>query len=133
MSDSIIKEYYDALSEGKLMGKKCTQCDSVSYPPTTACKVCGSFEQEWVELSGNGKLLYVSHGMAPPPNPRFNEIAPYAYGHVRLEEGVYVQAIITDVDIDPDSLENYFKLGPIDVEADIQDVQGLSVLAFRQA
>ncbi len=133
MSESIIKSYYDALSEGKLLGKKCSQCEAISYPPTTACKECGSFEQEWVELSGNGELLFVSHGMAPPPNPRFNDIAPYAYGHVRLEEGVYVQGIITGVEIDPESLKNCFEAGPVAVVADILDVQGLNVLAFKQS
>ena len=65
MADSTIKRYYDALGEGKLLGKKCGQCGAITFPPTTACNDCGSFEQSWTELSGKGKLLFVSHGMAP--------------------------------------------------------------------
>ena len=133
MADSIIKQYYDALGEGKLLGKKCNECGAVTFPPTTACNKCGSFDQSWIELSGKGTLLYLSHGMAPPPNPRFNEIAPYAYGHVRLEEGVYVQGIVTGIDIDPDTLNRYFEAGPVDMVADIQNVKGLNVLAFKVA
>lgn len=133
MADSIIKTYYDALGEGKLLGKKCDQCNAITFPPTTACKCCGSFEQSWIELSGKGELLFISHGMAPPPNPRFNDIAPYAYGHIRLAEGMFVQAIITGVAIDPKTLNSYFEAGPIDVVADIQDVKGLNVLAFKEA
>ncbi len=132
MTDSIIKRYYDALGTGKLMGKKCEQCGEVTFPPTTACNACGSYEQDWVELSGKGKLLYVSHGMAPPPNPRFNDLAPYAYGHIRLEEDVYLQAIITGVSIDPETLKGFFEAGPVDVVPDILEVQGLNVLAFKQ-
>ena len=132
MTDSIIKRYYDALGQGKLMGKKCDQCGEVTFPPTTACNSCGSYEQTWVELSGKGKLLYVSHGMAPPPNPRFNDLAPYAYGHIRLEEDVYPQAIITGVSIDPETLKGFFDKGPVDVVPDVLEVQGLNVLAFKQ-
>ena len=133
MTDSIIKRYYDALGEGKLLAEKCDRCGAVTFPPTTACSACGSFEQRWSELSGRGKLLYVSHGMAPPPNPRFNDLAPYAYGHIRLEEGVFVQAIITGVAIDPETLKGFFEAGAVDVVPDILEVQGLNVLAFKPA
>jgi hypothetical protein len=133
MTDSIIKRYYDALGERKLLAKKCDRCGAVTFPPTTACNACGGFEQSWIELSGRGKLLYLSHGMAPPPNPRFNDIAPYAYGHIRLEEGVFVQAIITGVAIDPDTLKAFFEAGVVEVVPDILEVRGLNVLAFKQA
>lgn len=133
MTDSIIKQYYDALSDGKLKGKKCSKCNEVTFPPTTACNSCGSYEQDWVELSGRGTLLYLSHGMAPPPNPRFNELAPYAYGHIQLEENVYVQGIITGVAIDPETLKGFFEAGPVDVIPDILELEGLSILAFKLA
>jgi uncharacterized OB-fold protein len=133
MPDSTIKQYYDALGQGKLAGKKCQKCGAVTFPPTTACTACGSFEQDWTELSGKGQLLYISHGMAPPPNPRFNDLAPYAYGHIKLEEGVFVQAIITGVAIDPDTLKGCFEEGPVSVVPDIQNVGDLNVLAFKKA
>ena len=130
MPDSTIKRYYDALAEKKLLGKKCDKCGKVTFPPTTACS-CGSYEQTWTELSGRGSLLYVSHSMAPPPNPRFNAIAPYAYGHVKLEEGTYVQAVITGVDIDPAALEATWERGPAPVIPDFLELEGLPVLAFK--
>lgn len=133
MAESILKRYYDTLGEGKLLAKKCNKCGDVTFPPTTACQECGSSDQDWLELSGHGQLLFVSHGMAPPPNPRFAEIAPYAYGHIRLEEGVFVQAIITGVSIDPVTLQGYFERGPVAVVPDIQQVAELNVLAFKVA
>lgn len=132
MTDSIIKQYYDALGQGKLVGRKCGLCERVTFPPTTACNSCGSYELSEVELTGKGKLLFLSHGMAPPPNPRFNDLAPYAYGHIQLEENVYIQAIITGVSIDPATLKGVFEAGPVNVVPDILDVQGLNVLAFKQ-
>ena len=133
MPDSIVKKYYDGLGAGEILAKKCLKCGTVTFPPTTACEKCGDFEQEWIKLSGRGTLLYVSHGMAPPPNPRFAEIAPYAYGHVRLEEGVFVQAVITGIAIDPDTLRGYFEKGPVPVVPDIRNIQGLNILAFKEA
>lgn len=133
MPESIVKKYYDGLGEGKLLATRCEKCKGITFPPTTLCEHCGSSEIEWIACSGKGKLLFLSHGIAPAPNPRFAELAPYAYGHVELEEGVFIQSIITSVKIDPASLRKWFENGPVDVEPDILNVQGLPVLAFRPA
>jgi hypothetical protein len=53
-----------------------------------------------------------------------------AYGHIILEEGIVVQAIVNDVEPTPDALSTLFERGPVDVEADIIRVEGLPVLAF---
>lgn len=133
MTKSLIEAYYDNLAEGKLIGHRCEKCGAIAFPPTAACPKCSGFEQTPVELSGRGEVLYVSHSMAPPPNPRFNDIAPYGYGHVKLEEGVFVQGIVTGVDIEPASLKAMFEAGPAPVVADILTLDGLPVLAFKLA
>lgn len=131
MPESLIKSYYDNLAEGKLVGLKSTKNGAITFPPTTAGPDADGSEQVEVELSGGGEVLFISHSMAPPPNPRFNEIAPYAYGHVKLEEGVFVQGVITGIDIDPDNLRKLFEAGPAPVEANILDLDGLHILAFK--
>lgn len=131
MPESIVKSYYDNLKQGKLIATKCNSCKGYTFPPTSCCEHCGSDNIEWIELSGKGTLLYVSHSIAPAPNPRFFELAPYAYGHILLEEGVYVQGIITGISIDPEVLNQYYEKGPVSVEPDILDVKGLPVLAFK--
>lgn len=131
MPESIVKRYYDSLKEGKLIATKCKACGGHTFPPTTMCEHCGSSDLEWVEFSGLGKLIFVSHGIAPAPNPRFSELAPYAYGHIALEEGVYLQAIITGIEVDSEVLNKYYEKGPVNVKADILEVKGLPVLAFK--
>ncbi len=131
MPKSIIRGYYEDLEHKKLNGKKCRKCGKITFPPTAMCEHCGSRDIESYELSGEGELLYVSHSMAPPPNPRFNKLAPYAYGHVRLSDGVYVQGIITGVKIDPESLMECYQKCPMKVVPDIIDAEGLSILAFK--
>ena len=131
MPKSIIRGYYEDLEQKKLVGKKCGKCGKITFPPTAICEHCGSRDMEDFKLSGEGELLFVSHSMAPPPNPRFNKIAPYAYGHVKLEEGIFVQAIITGIGIEPESLEEWYKKCPVKVEPDIIEAEGLSILAFK--
>ncbi len=131
MPESIIKQYYDELGKGNLVARKCKVCQGHTFPPTTACEHCGSTNLEWVQLSGRGKLLFASHGIAPPPNPRFAEMAPYVYGHIALEEGITVQAIITGIKPEPEVLQKYFERGPVDVTPDILNVKELNVLAFK--
>lgn len=133
MATSLIKQYYDGLAAGTIISGKCDACGKLTFPPTTACEHCGKFDIENVELSGKGKCLYLTHGIAPPPNPRFNEMAPYCYGHILLDEGIYTQNIVTDVEVDPAVLGQIFEEGPFDVEANIIEVGGLSILAFKRA
>lgn len=133
MAESIVKKYYDGLLDNKLIGCKCRKCHKYSFPPTLLCSECGSDAIEFVNMSGKGKMLYVSHGMCPPPNPRFANVAPYAYGHVKLDEGCYLHTIISNLPVDNEILYEYFKKCPVDVEADICRLEGddLPYLAFK--
>lgn len=131
MPESIIRSYYDELAAGRLSARKCRHCSEITFPPTALCEKCGKPDLDELTLSGEGEVLFISHSMAPPPNPRFNDLAPYAYGHVRLAEGVYVQGIITGVDIEPEAMLELFARGPAPVRADILTVGDLPILAFE--
>ncbi len=133
MPDSMIKTYYDNLRQGKLVGLKSEKNGAITFPPAAAGPGADGSPLTPIELSGRGEALFISHSMAPPPNPRFNDLAPYAYGHVKLEEGVFVEGIITGVDIDPANLQKIYEGGPVPVVADILEVEGLPVLAFKLA
>lgn len=131
MATSVIQQYYDALAEGRIIAARCHACSGLTFPPTSACEHCGTDDLEMTELTGKGKVVYLTHGFAPPPNPRFAEMAPYCYGHILLDEGVYTQNIVTNVAVDPEVLARIFEAGPADVEADIITVGGLPILAFK--
>ena len=131
MPESIVKKYYDSLKEKKLIGAKCNKCGQHTCPPTLLCAECGSDDIAVVQMSGKGSLLFVSHGMSPPPNPRFEAIAPYAYGQVRMEEGCYMHAIISNISIVPEVLNEYYEKGPVDVELDIGQLDDLPYVAFK--
>lgn len=37
----IVKTYYDALEEGTILGRKCTRCGHIEFPPYLCCNECG--------------------------------------------------------------------------------------------
>lgn len=130
MPHSIIKLYYEGLEHGVLIAKRCSSCNHITFPPTTACERCGSFDQTELELSGKGKLQYLSHGA---PSPRFAEIALYPHGHIVLEEGIVVQAIVLGVETDPGTVRDIYEGGPTPVVLDVLRTQDLPVMAFKLA
>jgi hypothetical protein len=50
---------------------------------------------------------------------------------VELEEGVFIQAIISDIPVDIKVLKEYFDKAPIDVIADFREIDGIQFLAFK--
>lgn len=82
----IVKTYYDALEEDKILGRRCTKCGHVEYPPYLACNLCGHLDTEWVELSGKA----VCNQILPPPpaffEPELKErVGDYWHGAVEPE------------------------------------------------
>ena len=43
----IVKTYYDALEEGTILGRKCTRCGHIEFPPYLCCNECGGLDTEW--------------------------------------------------------------------------------------
>ena len=50
--ERIVKKFYDSLEEGRILGRKCTKCGHVEFPPYLACNECGNLDTEWFEISG---------------------------------------------------------------------------------
>ena len=130
-SVSTIELYYKGLDQGVLRARRCKDCKEYTFPPTGCCSHCGSWSLDWADLSGNGTLLFASHNISPACHPRFEPIAPYVYGHIRLDEGIMVQAIIQGVKATPEELGQLFDRGEVPVKADIMKMDDLPVLAFR--
>ena len=53
----ILKTFYEALDEGKVLGLKCPVCGDVAYPPVPTCQKCGNYDNmEWIDM---GKFAIV--------------------------------------------------------------------------
>jgi uncharacterized OB-fold protein len=75
---------------------KCTKCGSIQFPNRLVCPDCGAKTFETIRLSGKGELLTYTITRVAPSS--FVDLAPYAVGIVKLDEGINVMGQITDCD-----------------------------------
>ena len=85
--ERIVKKYYDALEEGKVLSRVCKECGSTEWPPVMACNVCGCTDMEWKEISGEGVITNFVLPSVMSLKPQWKELEPYGYGVVQLKEG----------------------------------------------
>jgi len=94
----IVKGFYDFLEEGKVMGRKCTRCGEVGFPPFIACNECGCPKTEWAEISGEATVTGLT---MPGIMQNFPDVAeafgPYCFASVKLKEGSEINAIVLGV------------------------------------
>ena len=51
-----IGRFLQGMKEGKLLGRKCRQCDRIVIPPRMFCEMCFRRNDEWVELCDTGRI-----------------------------------------------------------------------------
>jgi len=84
-NDSEWKEYYEAVSQRRLVMRKCAACGLMRYPPSRACPWCTDLEWAWQEVSGKGTIH--SYGIVVHAiQPGFREWTPYPVVLVELDE-----------------------------------------------
>ncbi|MCD7893203.1 MAG: zinc ribbon domain-containing protein [Erysipelotrichaceae bacterium] len=115
--EKIVKTYYDGLEEGKILGRKCKRCGAIEFPPVYACNTCGCPDTEWVEISGKAKMTSLIMPAVLSTKPQNNDLMPYCFATVEIEEGAGVNAMVQGV-----SKKNRDELMaklPVDVHAKI--------------
>lgn len=118
--------FWDFLKEGELRIQRCTSCAKFRQPPQPMCADCGSFDAEWVRLSGKGTIhSYVI--TRQPIHPALVDRVPFLTVQVALDEGPHLTSNLTDVG--PDDVA----IG-MPVTLDIVDKgDGLILPLFRRA
>lgn len=126
-----IRWYYDGLAQGAVRAVKCEACGKFTFPPTGCCTHCGGWNVKGAQLSGKGTLHFATHTGPAASHPRFEQNWPVVYGHVELEEGPFVHAIVQGVAPEPGALRALYEKGPVPVHAVTLETEDLPVLAFR--
>lgn len=80
-----VKPFWDYCKKRELRMQKCCQCGYIRYPPSIVCPKCHFTEDEWVKLSGRGKVFsfVIVHYMY---DKAFARDMPYAIASIELEE-----------------------------------------------
>ena len=99
----IVKEYFTALKENKLLGVKCTICGFITAPPRLACRKCACQDTNVIELSGKGTIITFTSVYIPPENRRGK--APYLVVMVELDEGPWIMGDLNGPDPTTATLE----------------------------
>lgn len=82
----ILVTYYDALEEGKILGRKCQSCGHIEFPPYLACNTCGGLDTEWCEMSHKGMMTQLMKSSSAFTNKAFKgRVGEYAVGVVQPE------------------------------------------------
>ncbi|MBQ1472758.1 MAG: hypothetical protein IIZ31_03110 [Lachnospiraceae bacterium] len=92
--EKIVQPFYEALEEGKIMGRKCPECGAVEFPPVYACNTCGCLHTDWYEISGNAKMHSIVMPAALSSKPDYKDMGKYAYGEIELEEGARFNGVV---------------------------------------
>lgn len=108
--------FWEGTKQHRLLIQHCSDCGAWRFPPSDLCYRCRSWNYEWEEVSGRGKVfswVVVVH----PVIKDLKEQVPYVVALVELEEGVRLPTNLVNVD-------------PADVRADMplkltfQEIEG---------
>lgn len=85
MVEPNVKNWYEALEEGKIYGARCKTCGAFEFPPVPICNSCGHHDLEWEEIDGEGTLVAANTAPMPMFGPEYGIVTS---GEVVLKEGV---------------------------------------------
>jgi uncharacterized protein len=91
--------FWEFIQQGELRLQRCLECSTFVHPPRQMCGSCGSFEREWVPVSGHG-TVYSFVITRQAIHPSFEGHTPYATVVVELEEGPLLTSNLVDVPVD---------------------------------
>lgn len=95
--ENIVRKYYEALDKGDIIGRKCSECGNVEFPPVLACNACGSTDMEWVKMSGKARLLTIISQAALNMKPENTPLKPYCLGIIEMEEGSQFNGLVMGI------------------------------------
>lgn len=97
------RPFWNGCNEGRLLLQRCAACAKAIFYPRVCCPFCQHGELEWVQASGNGKVI--SHTtVRRTHHDGFNGEAPYVFAAIALDEGPCFYAQLNGAPIDGESL-----------------------------
>ena len=115
-----------------LLGSRCCDCGTVTFPKRRSCPKCTSTEVESHELARHGTLWsWTVQRFEPKPPYRGPDVfTPFGVGYVKLGDEVIVEARLTCADSDRLAIGSPMRLT---LEPVATDPDGTSVLTYAFA
>ncbi len=84
--------FWNELAKGRFLLRYCRACERPHWYPRGTCPHCASFDTEWREASGRGRIY--SYSISRTVDPQ------YVVAYVTLAEGPTMMTNIVDSDFD---------------------------------
>jgi uncharacterized OB-fold protein len=97
------QRYWEGCKKHELWLPYCRSCQRFYFYPRAFCPQCFSWNIEWRQVSGRGKI-YTFAIQHRAWHPGWSEEVPYVTALVELEEGPRLYTNIVEVDPDPKKL-----------------------------
>ncbi|MFF3484076.1 Zn-ribbon domain-containing OB-fold protein [Streptomyces sp. NPDC002701] len=84
--------FWEYAARGELRVQACAGCGELRFPPRPCCPHCHSFDSEWRQTSGRGRVwsYVIAH---PPLLPDYAALAPYDVIVVELAEAPRIRLV----------------------------------------
>ncbi|KGE18860.1 Zn-ribbon domain-containing OB-fold protein [Paenibacillus wynnii] len=134
----ILKTYYDALEEGKVLGMKCQECGDVVWRPLPTCQKCGSTDLEWFDMGDEAtidEIIFENTNLKgdytfAKANQNFVNKEPYCICVGHFEGGNLFHAALYGVN--EDNVDEKISMLPITAKVEfIQMDGGFKSVGFR--
>lgn len=84
-TDQELRPYFEAARQGRLVLRRCSECNLLRFPPGAACPWCNALASEWSEVIGSG-TIYSYEIVTQAIQPGFADWTPYPVVLVELDE-----------------------------------------------
>jgi uncharacterized OB-fold protein len=103
LDDPWAAPFWQATSEHRLVGPRCTNCGEFRMPPARFCWSCRHQDVDWVELPGTGEV-YTYTVIRHPLRPDLAEYVPYVPALVALDEAPGYRLVTNVVECEPEDI-----------------------------
>jgi uncharacterized protein len=88
------REFWAATADGRLLVKRCLDCDSLIWYPRAICPECGGLRTEWFEVTGRGSIY--SYTVNHRGEGAYQGSPPFVLAYVELDEGPRIMTNIVE-------------------------------------
>jgi uncharacterized OB-fold protein len=127
----ILKTYYDALEDGKILGLKCNECGSVVWRPLPTCQKCGGTDLDWYDLGDEAIIdeiilddtsLTGDYTFTKANQYFVNKEEPYCICVAHFKEGAVFHAALYGVT--PGNVDELKRSLPFPAKAEFMEMDG---------
>ncbi len=131
--EPLVKPWYDALEEGRLIGRKCKECGHIEFPPRYACNECGCMETEWTEISGKAyATAFIPQSPMQNDEALTKQVGNFMWASVTIAEGDVMDGMNTCVvKVGPERLDELNAKLPVPVKPCILQQDGYKMLFWE--